>query len=289
MNNKNIYELYKILSFDGISKQEILQTFDIKASTLYKYLKILKKAGFRVVRNKNKYSIIRYCDYVKLSSSECTMLAYLMFLSYRLFPVSKMKQIFDIIEKMLFLTNEQTNKEVYEKFETLKRAGNYNIYKDKIEIFEKYKNLNIFLEIILNSGERYSLKPDKIVFRNKRIYLDFMDNENKAKKSINIDNIVQLTPNIKQQELNKDASETVFELYGRLAKTYLLKEGERIVDNFPDRLVIANKTSDKNLLFKRLLRYDTLCKIKFPKKDVEQFQKIIAKSLENIGRINDNI
>lgn len=289
MKNKNIYDLYKILSSSSISKKEILQTFNIKTPTFYKYLKIFKKSGFKIARNKEIYRIIGYSNSVGLSSAECAMLAYLMLLSYTFFPVSKTEHIFNIVDKMLELTNEQTKQNVLNKFEMLKKAHNQNIYKEKIEIFEKYKNLNIFLEVTLNSGQKLTLKPDRVLYRNKRIYLDFIDNEQKTKKSLNINNIVKLSPQTNTTELKKEISETVFELYGRLAKTYLLKEGERVVDNFPDKLIIANRTSDKKLLFKRLLRYDTLCRIKFPKNDVIEFEKIISKSLENIGQINDNI
>ena len=34
-------------------------------------------------------------------------------------------------------------------------------------------------------------------------------------------------------------NETIFELYGKLAKSYLLKDDERIVDSTKDKLVIA--------------------------------------------------
>ena len=83
----------------------------------------------------------------------------------------------------------------------------------------------------------------------------------------------------------KENKETIFELYGRLKKTYLLKDEERIVDYTKDKLVIANSSNDKKKLFKRLLRYDILCKVTFPKSDVKEFTKLISDSLNNLDSL----
>lgn len=87
---------------------------------------------------------------------------------------------------------------------------------------------------------------------------------------------------------NSQENETFFELYGKLIKSYRLKENERVVDFNDEKLVIASSNSDKNELFRRLLRYDTLCRVIFPKKDVNNFKKLIEKSLANINEIRDN-
>ena len=98
---------------------------------------------------------------------------------------------------------------------------------------------------------------------------------------IPVEKIVKIVPEARIEKL-PEAKETIFELYGRLAKIYVLKENERIIDSFSDRLVIANGSCDKEILFRRLLRYDELCKILFSSEDVIKFKKMIQKSLDNI-------
>ena len=103
-----------------------------------------------------------------------------------------------------------------------------------------------------------------------------------------LDDIVKIAK--KTQEINVNPQkEVVFELYGKLAKSYLLKEEESIVDYSKDKIVIVNHCEDKLKLFRRLLRYDILCKVTFPKADVRYFKSIIENSLENITKVVDNI
>ena len=103
-----------------------------------------------------------------------------------------------------------------------------------------------------------------------------------------MENIAKIAPFEQDEIFEPNEKETIFELYGKLSKSYLLKENERIIDNYPDKIVVANSSKDKDALLKRLLRYDTLCKVLFPKEDVEKFSEIIKKSLENIEQFQDN-
>ena len=88
--------------------------------------------------------------------------------------------------------------------------------------------------------------------------------------------------------LRPNTKETIFELYGKLAKTYAIKDDERLVEFGKDRIVIANSENSKEKLFRRLLRYDSLCKILFPKEDVEQFRNLVQKALDNLDGLKDN-
>jgi len=87
---------------------------------------------------------------------------------------------------------------------------------------------------------------------------------------------------------NIQENETIFELYDKLVKSYRLKEDERIIDSLENKLVIASSNPNKDELFRRLLRYDILCKVIFPKQHVQLFKKIIQKSLANLDKFQDN-
>jgi len=278
----NLSDMYKYLNDENINLA------DIKASTFYKYLNLYKQAGFNIVKIKSVYKMIRYSDVIKLSDAERGFIAYLKLLSYMLFPKTKDKILTKFFNKMLQLTNEETKKEIENKFETMQKATENNLYKEKLELFEKYKNEDRNINVQLKNGNSLNLIPKDISFKNRKIYFNFLDNENKEIKQIEINKIINMTKRQPQIILKSDTKEIIFELYGRLAKIYVLKEGERIIEGSSDKIVIANGSSDKTALFRRLLKYDTLCKVRYPKKDAGEFKKLIEKSLENINKLDNN-
>ena len=87
----------------------------------------------------------------------------------------------------------------------------------------------------------------------------------------------------------RNSQEVIFELYGKLSKSYLLKEEERIVHSSKDKIVIASYAKDKAKLYRRLLRYDILCKVTFPKREANEFKKMLEKALANLSKVSDNI
>lgn len=284
----NIFKVYKQLVLKNTNVANISDSLGIKPVTVYKYLDLFKKAGFKLLKIKTVHRIVEYSDLVKLSDAEMGLIAYLKLLSFMLFSKNKNRIFSKLIDRMLEYTNEKTSLEVENKFNLMKKASNTNLYKEKLELFEKFKNLSRVL-VFLKGNEKLVLRPLEPVFKNKKIFFNFMDDKNKEIREIEINKIVNIAPFSDELLYNSEAQEVIFELYGRLAKVYVLKEGERVVNFSSDKLTIANNASDKGALFKRLLRYDTLCKIKFPKKDSVEFQKLIEKSLENIESISDNI
>ena len=285
----NIYKIFKYMTQDEKSMEEILDLANIKAPTLYKYMHLFKKAGFDVVRVKKFYKIIHYSNKIKLSDAEMGLIAYLKLLASMFISKSKNKIFSELIEKLLKFTNKETQEAVNNKFSLMKKASETNMYKEKLELFEKYLNSNMQTVVTLRNGKQFLLQPKEVIFKNKKIYFSFIDNKTLETKQIDINKIVNLTSKPNYNPIHYETKEIIFELYGRLAKVYLLKEGERVLDSSSDKIVIANNNSDKKALFKRLLRYDTLCKVKFPKKDALIFKKLIEKSLENIDNIKDNI
>ena len=116
----------------------------------------------------------------------------------------------------------------------------------------------------------------------KNIYFHFYDEEKNENKTILFEDITKIIPIDESENDIEFKNETIFELYGRLAKNYRLKENERLIEKFPNKIVIANSNSDKKVLFKRLLRYDVLCKIIHSKNDVKEFQNLVNNSLRKL-------
>ncbi len=280
-NKNNTIEMLNLLMNDYMSKEEICSALDIKLPTFYKCLKTIRDCGFDIEKKNLKYSASKFSKSIFYTSLETSIFSYLLFLSHIMLPDKKNKIFYDAIMKMLYVSTKEAYRETISKLELLKKVANDNVYKEKIELLQKYKDAKYTLKIFLRSGKKYLLTPLDFFWQNGKVYFYFINNEIKRKKMIALEKIVKIVPEEKIEYI-PEAKETIFELYGRLAKIYVLKENERIVDNFPDRLVVANGSSDKEVLFRRLFRYDELCKVLFPKEDVEQFKKLIEKSLDNI-------
>ena len=131
------------------------------------------------------------------------------------------------------------------------------------------------------------MSPLEFYLERNRVSFCFVNRLTKKKEIVPLDKIVEMIPEDKAI-LRPNTKETIFELYGKLAKTYAIKDDERLVEFGKDRIVIANSENSKEKLFRRLLRYDSLCKILFPKEDVEQFRNLVQKALDNLDGLKDN-
>lgn len=206
----------------------------------------------------------------------------------------------------------------YKHLKSIKKSG-FNIdYKDGIYQLANYKNIidytncecsvfaylytianSILPELKIKKIKKAFLKM--FYFSNEKnynsafekydIYKTLFQNNNQEIPKGKYKEKIKYTTEVKIIKMNKNPqeNETFFELYDKLIKSYRLKENERVVDFNNEKLVIASSNPDKDELFRRLLRYDTLCKVIFPKKDVNGFKKLIEKSLANINEIQDNI
>ena len=74
----------------------------------------------------------------------------------------------------------------------------------------------------------------------------------------------------------------IYKIQGRLAKSYNLKENERLIEVKEDgSLIIANNNEPYDKLLKRLIRYDYCCVIERPKFIKERMMEMINDTLKN--------
>ena len=258
-----------------------MEKLNIKAPTFYKYIHILKKAGFNIIKKQGKYKIKNYKGAIELAGFEESILAYLGFLSFDMLPYSKFSTFFKTLENMLQLCNKRNFKNTFKKFDCYKVHSINNNFKNKIETLQKHIEEKNIIKITTATKKELIFVPLAFAWEKNRIYLHFLDNNKMKKGTILLKNIARISSN-GEKEISEYANETIFEIYGRLAQIYVLKDSERILNKFKDKIVVANSASDKIALFKRLLRYDVLCKVIFPKNDVIEFENLINKSLDNI-------
>ena len=72
-----------------------------------------------------------------------------------------------------------------------------------------------------------------------------------------------------------------FKLTGRLAHSYVLKEGDIVIQHETDSIIVSNSIEDKDLLLKRLIRYYDACEILYPTVMREKMLNLINE-MENL-------
>lgn len=285
--NKNPLLLINSLLESDVAISEFTEKLGIKESTLNKYLSILKETGFKFKRKNNKIELFHFSKKEKLEDFELNVFAYLMLISRLALSKKDDSKINSAIRKMLKITSKDNSEKIKETFNSYKEIIISKYSNDKIEIIKKYLNGKKRLILTTKSKEEISVLPIEFSWKDEKIFLKY-SNKNDEINSLALDDIVKISKD--ENSFNfVEAKETIFEITDKLTKTYLLREEERVIDVYQDKIVIANSNPDKEKLFKRLLRYDQYCKVIFPKSDVEKFKKIISDSLANIDGFLDNI
>lgn len=266
------------------SKDEIIHKLDISSTNFYQSLNELRAAGFRVTSAGLTYHIYDFDDRLSLNYCDKSVLAYMINLACTLLPRHKFVTFKNLIRRLMFFGGKNDYNDIMKQFRLFRRAGLTDEYSEKILKLGEYIESEGVIKVILHSGKELFMQPKDLDWEQERIQLLYMDTKEPKEKdeTIGLERIAKIVDKDEEEYIAQD-KEVIFELYGRLAKSYLLKKDERVVDSTKISLVIASGAKDKEVLFKRLLRYDTMCRVLQTKKDVELFKKMIERSLDNIG------
>ena len=222
------------------TKQEILDAFNIRPTTFYKHINLLKKTGYVLEIEKDIYELYEFKNQIEFDKYDREALARIKYLVGAVFSKEQNKLFDKTFKKIIYLGNDKN-------------------YQETITAMEFYKQV----EAVLNTKERLRYYTPISFYEKELALCALMENLSSQ-----------------QEEKMQIGKETLFELYGKLAESYILKEGERVVSKDKGRIVIANGYEDKTILFKRLLRYDVLCKVIHPKKDVKDFKEMLLKTIK---------
>lgn len=287
-SSKKIVDLFNILIQDFYSIEILKELLKIKPATILQYISLFKKVGFEIKRKNGKYKIVYFSNNFSLSSLQESLLAHILCISNQYLSKRKIKEAKEIVDEILYKTTQKEKKNVEEKYELFKEIKLKIKEEKKIEIFQKALDKSLNLKVILkNSLKEYSLKPLNFRYGKEDIFLVFRNFKNNSLKEIKIDKIEKLYPTRNIPTISKE-EEVIFELYSNLAKKYILKEGEKILERYENKIIVSTPAFEKEKLTARLLRYDFLCKVLYPKTFQENFKKILKKSLDNLKELNHN-
>ncbi len=264
------------------TKEDILQKFKIREGTFYKYIQYIKDSGFTIKKQNGFYYIFHFSKKIELNKTEELIMTDLLFCADSYLSKSKSKIFTDHIFYVLQNSNKTSFDTIKKLFEEQKKLNSENNIKNKIQQIQELVDKGKVVEILTKQNKRYLTKIFNVIFDKDKVFVLFYNKKEKCDQKILIDSIKK-TEIIEDFNIYKgNTTETIFQLTNKLSKSYILKENERIVDKFDDKIIIANSSNNKKYLFKRLLRYDEYCKILFPKSDVEKFKLFLKEATENI-------
>ena len=267
----------------GVQKDEFLVQNNIKAPTFYRYIQYIKESGFIIKNKKGFYKIYAFRKKDILDKKDEMIFANILFLAQNYLSKQKSSTILETMTNTLQNYEEKSYTNIKNLFDELKIQNLKQDIKNKIEQFQNYINCNKIVEITTKNNKNFLIKPKEIIFEKDEAFVKFFDKKEKTDNIISLNSIKKVIIMEENIITNNNTTETIFELNNKLSKSYILKENERIVDKYPNKLIVANSSNNKKDLFKRLLRYDVYCKILFPKQDVESFKNFVKQSIENIN------
>ena len=236
-----------------------------------KYINTCKSCALDIQKMGGKYSLVNFPFGSKYTKDETKLLSDIAEVANALWDEDEEQQK---ILKSLVL---KLHVPYFKSSNGLKSSENYWL----IRLFEKACALKTDLIFTFPDESTKKYSPLGIRISNEKILFEVKSES--GKELINPSNIIDMEPVDKKIRKSRLIEENVeFLLKGKLAKRYQPRENEIIslIKRNGD-IVVTNKYEDKETLLRRLMRYDTSCKLLSPKNYVDDFKKMINDTLKN--------
>ena len=233
-----------------------------------KYINTCKCCGIDIQKIDGKYAIVNSPFGEKFTEGEAQLV-------YELINNKENKKLKKLSDDLL----TKLHLPAYKSSNGLKSSESCRI----IKLFEKALTGSSQTELILRNGEVIKCLPKEIKAQKGKIILHVETDG--GIKEVCADDLADINLSDKSvRKLKNEPKDVIFELRGKLAKRYQLRENEQII-RFKNNgsIVVSNKYEDKEELLRRLMRYDYLCKIVRPASYVEEIKKMINNTLSNYG------
>lgn len=289
-----VLEMLKILVQRPTTLNEIINSNEDNENTrnvyaketISKYFNTLKIMGFKVDKVSNKFYLRANLDKISLDAKEIKTFCFLKQYAQSLNKCElgdNMRELFRIIENSLDDESRKLMNNSAGKGITL---GNFTPDKSEklIQKYEGYCRDHMKLRIrykTRNQIRTYKIEPKNIVFKTNKVFLhgyNYVDNEYKEFLIANIEDSVRLPQKATDRNYLNPIS---FQLKGHLAKVYVMRENEKLMDMTDDTITVLNYDEDRENLMHRLLRYRDNCEVKYPKHYRAEFARYMDKILEN--------
>lgn len=263
--------VYNIFKNDIVEENEIYD--DKKLNNLVqvvinKYTNALKVFGVKIRKDKHKYKLDSSLYSVNYSLNDLKALSILLGASEKM-PDEEIYENISDLKSSLFLRMNNSNKSTFSSLISDKDFSFF--YTDLKKQISDCKNLckdNVVIDLTYlhkNKTIRCKCIPKEVTYDVKTAYLNVYDLSRNENIEIALPNILSMNVMPNRSAKCGSAITVTFKLKGRLAKTYKLKEGEKLLDENDDEIIVTNSGEPLDKLYARLMRYAELCEILSPK------------------------
>lgn len=291
-----VLETLKVLTKESSSIQDIINYFEITDpnnrvytnEVILKYINTLKVFGFRFSKVKGKYSLLNSPNQFEFSDKELKVVYLIEYLS-KIFPEGKIHaEINEFLQELEknFSNNTRLRAHNFVKPKIFDIEFDYSKYSKQIEEYERYcidrQRIKVTYRKQNNTEISVMVEPNEIKYQGHEVYLGVYNQLSAQLQDINLKSIVKVEQLPLKSNSTRMLSSIIFMLKDRLAKSYRLHDGEKLLEIKSDgSILILNQLEDRTLLLRRLMRYGANCEVVSPKTAREDMKEMIQSTLKN--------
>lgn len=283
-----LYVLYLLIN-NSLSQKEINEKLSqnpyieqsFTKETLLKIMNTLKISDIKINKKKNKHFVSKLPWRIDLEAKHLkTLVALIAFVeSLEQKELSKDYNLF--LENLFRFLPDDNLEDFGSGISNYKNINTYCKHSLIIKKIEQFRQNSSRIKVILNDGCEYFFDTYHIEYAFREVLLTGYSLKHHENKTVNMDEI----KNIKQLPQKSSGvffpSSVTFKIKGRLAKSYNLRENEKLLSVEKDELVILNKGEDRQKFFRRILKYKDLCEIVASGSIKSDFKKMLQGLLQN--------
>ena len=289
-----ILEVLKILLQEEVTKHELIDKLKKKSNidgvytqeAFIKYFNTIEAAGFKIDKDGRKYKISNVLNTIKLTPEEVSLLLKLLDNSNRLYNKKHQEVFYNILRKLEKYTGVSFEDKIKKAVSEEKTISEDNAKSNILTTLSKYINEGLLINIIYKKSktenEKVIVELKNVIEKNNKIYIVCYNRLWTRNKRIPLDSIIKLEQLSQKSPQIKNVNTVIFEVYGRLVKSYKLKPSEEVIDYSKECLTISNKEEDKDSILLRLLKYGENCKIIKPLSYKKEFISLTNSILKNL-------
>lgn len=286
-----------VASKKNISSTQVLKTLQLLLEDNYTMSELVEKLNKNEPEPVFNNSVVsKYINTCRYCGFDIHKIHNRYFVSSVPFGMSLISDDIDLIEKMQEVAKNIFSSKVLGKFNAI--ISNISKYSNKQlvrveqktaeitkELFQKAIDENRYVSVFFKVKAVRLCRPISIVMEKNRPCFNVIYNG--KMRTIPISRVTGIIVQDSKFLTSEVETQLVYRIYEPLASRYDLKENEEMTEKNNNYIVISNKGEPKDVLYSRLLRYDSLCEI-ITDNYRKEMKKIIADTLANYGEHNES-
>lgn len=236
-------------------------------SVISKYINTCRFYGIEIPKVNNVYHVSHIPFGLSISTEDINLFDRLAFIIEKNMSLKNIK----IFDKFVKKINRFSDKNIV--------SMNKNTIALCVELFEKAVAKRQKVKLMLKNNDIIECIPLQITESGDKKYFKIYT---KRERLIDLQRLSGVEV-LNDKFINTFGGEqsVIFRLSGPLAKRYEAREDESVTINNDGSIDVVNRSEPKEVLFSRLMRYDTLCEIMSPKSYRTEFQNMICDTIKN--------